>query len=228
MCSSAQLYIDFLYIGFDFLTLCLVAFPLLKLSLLSCWCSHPYGASLWRGESPASTTPIQLHPTFKSLIHKYVRTTTGAGRRHLFGHPHYEASTPNLHRQSPLQGWCCWGRSPDVFVLGPEWCLLLPYCSFRFSNPTLELAAIVPSSAKDWGARAASCCCKARAKDLWKLELLICTDGLRLNTSLNTHVHTLWKHLGCSQTSWLSLTTGLIALSTAKWIFLIFRKLWIP
>lgn len=38
-----------------------------------------------------------------------------------------------------------------MFVLGPERCLLLPYCLFRCSDPTLELAAIIPSPAKDGG-----------------------------------------------------------------------------
>lgn len=62
---------------------------------------------------------------------------------------------PKLAPVEPLVGMLLLGTSSGVFVLGPERCLLLPHCSFPCSNPALELAAIIPFSAKEEGARAA-------------------------------------------------------------------------
>lgn len=52
---------------------------------------------------------------------------------------------------------------------------------------------------------------------------------MRLNESLNIHAHTPALEAPWVQPDVLVLSNScLIALSTEKWIFLIFRKLWIP
>lgn len=94
-CVPCSLDTHSLHTHFDFLFPWLVIFPLLKWSLLSCWCSHPSWASFW------------------------TRTITRAGS------PHCQASAPNAPAEPLGQGCCYWERSFSVFVSCPFAFLLI-------------------------------------------------------------------------------------------------------